>query len=121
MKKFNPTSNHPNRAVQAWQILISAGMNRQTLTYKSISLLMYRQEAAGVLGKILGHIAYYCIDNNLPPLTLLVVNKNRGTPGYNIPINKNNIEEERENVYAFDWYNIYPPTSDEFLESFNKR
>jgi len=119
MKEFNPSSKHPNRAVQAWQILVGAGMNRQTFTYESISILMYQKKAAGVLDKILGHIAYYCLDNGLPPLSSLVVGKGRGTPGKDIPIEQDNMDEQRESVYEFDWYNIYPPTAEELLESFD--
>jgi len=73
MKTFNPTAEHPARAVQAWQILVGKAMNRQTVTYKGLSKLMYGKEAAGVLAAILGHIAFYCEDNNIPPLTALVV------------------------------------------------
>ena len=81
MKKFNPTSKHPERAVQAWQILVGAAMSRQTITYERLSELMYNKKAAGVLDKILGHVAYYCNENGLPPLTSVVVGKGRGTPG----------------------------------------
>jgi len=88
MKKFNPSSKHPERAVQAWQILVGAGMNRQTLTYQGLSLLMYRKDAAGVLDKILGHVAFYCIDNDLPPLTSIIVGKGSVIP----PINNRSFE-----------------------------
>ncbi len=86
MKSFNPSSKHAARAVQAWQILISAAMNRQTLTYKKLAILMYGRKAAGVLDRILGHIAYYCDHNDLPPLTSIIVGEGRGTPGKDIPI-----------------------------------
>lgn len=69
MKKFNPTAKQPARAVQAWQILIGRAMNRQTITYHHLSQLMYGKSAAGVVNKILGHIAFFCEDNKLPPLT----------------------------------------------------
>lgn len=117
MKRFNPSSNHPARAVQAWQILVSAGMNRQTLTYNGLSLLMYNKNAAGVLDKILGHIAFYCKDNKLPVLTSIVVGKGRGTPGKDIPVEPAVMDQEREKVYKLDWYNIYPPSAEELLES----
>ena len=61
MKRFNPSSKHPARAVQAWQILVSAAMNRQTLTYKRLARLMYRRDAPGVLDKILVHLAGFGI------------------------------------------------------------
>ena len=102
MKRFNPSSNHPARAVQAWQILIGTGMNRQTLTDKGLSLLMYNRIAAGVLDKILGHIAFYCIDNKLPPLTSIVVGKGRGTPGKDNPIDQSGMDKERARVYTWN-------------------
>lgn len=119
MKAFNPSSTHPARAVQAWQILAGAAMNRQTLTYEKLSYLMYQKKAQGVLDQILGHIAYYCIDSGLPPLTSIVVGKGRGTPGKDIPVDLSKIDEQRETVYDFDWYNIYPPAEEELKESFD--
>jgi hypothetical protein len=65
VKTFNPTAEHPARAVQAWQILVGKAMNRQTVTYEGLSKLMYGKEAAGVLAGILGHIAFYCEDSNI--------------------------------------------------------
>jgi hypothetical protein len=118
MKAFNPSSKHPARAVQAWQILVSAAMNRQTITYKKLGMLMYGRNAAGVLDRILGHIAYYCIDNKLPPLTSIVVGKGRGTPGQDIPINFRERDKERERVYARDWYDVYPPSAQELHKSY---
>ncbi len=118
MKHFNPSSPHPDRAVQAWIILIGAAMHRETLTYEGLSMLMYRKKAQGVLNKILGHIAFYCNDNKFPPLTSIVVGKGRGTPGANIPINLNELDSERERVFAFDWYDVYPPSDEEMQESY---
>ena len=118
MKFFNPSSQHPARAVQAWQILVGMGINRQTITYEGLSLLMYKKKAQGVLDRILGHIAYHCSDNGLPALTSIVVGKRRGTPGRDIPVDLSIIDEEREKVYNFDWYNQYPPTENELKTAF---
>jgi len=120
VKRFNPSSNHPDRAVQAWQILIVAAANRQTLTYEGLSKLMYKKKAAGVLDRILGHIAYYCNDNDLPPLTSVVVGKGRGTPGEDIPMNLQEFDARREDVYAEDWYDVYPPSATALKEAFDK-
>lgn len=118
MKKFNPNSKREERAVQAWQILVGAAMNRQTLTYKQLSHMMFQKDAAGVLDKTLGHIAFYCMDNELPALTSIVVGKSRGTPGHEIPVEPEYYDQAREDVYEFDWYDIYPPPASELLESF---
>ena len=79
---------------------------------------MYGKKAAGVLDKILGHIAFYCIDSDLPPLTSIVVGKGRGTPGKDIPIDRDNMDEQRESVYGLDWYNVYPPTAKELHDAY---
>jgi hypothetical protein len=107
---FNPSCALYARAAQAWQILVGKAMNRQTLTYEALSELMYRRKASGVLGKILGHIAFYCSDHDLPPLTTIVVNKASGLSGEGIPVNPSELDSERERVYAFDWYNIIQPS-----------
>ena len=109
MKKFNPTAEHPARAVQAWQILVGKAINRQTVTYEGLSKLMYGKEAAGVLAAILGHIAFYCQDNDVPALTTLVLEKGTGKPSDGIPLEPTRIDEEREKVYQYDWYDVYPP------------
>lgn len=88
-------------------------MNRQTLTYEGLSVKMYQKKAAGVLDKILGHVAFYCIEQDLPPLTSIVVGKGRGTPGQDIPLDAASLDGARERVYAYDWYDEYPPTTDQ--------
>jgi hypothetical protein len=120
MQRFNPTAKHPARAVQAWQILVGKAMNRQTVTYQGLSKLMYQKDAAGVLDNILGHVAFYCIDNKLPPLTAIVVGKWSGTPGADIPIDPNTLDKQREKVYARDWYDIYPPSEAELAEAHSR-
>ncbi|WP_109077546.1 hypothetical protein [Aggregatibacter kilianii] len=112
IKYFKDNPSQSSRAVQAWQILISVAMNRQTCTYKSLSNLMYGHDASGVLGGILGHIAFFCNKNNLPPLTCIVVNGKTGLPGDNIPVSED-LNKLREDVYREDWYAIYPPTEND--------
>lgn len=121
MKTFNPSSDQANRAVQAWMILIGMAMNRQTETYKRLSVRMFGREAAGVLGNILGHIAFFCEDNDLPQLNVLVVGTERGTPGHLIPLDSAEIDAVREAVYQMDWYNIVPPTAAELSEAYNRK
>jgi hypothetical protein len=86
-------------------------MNRQTLTYKRLANYMWHGKGAGVLANSLGHVAYFCILNRLPPLTSLVVNEKTGLPGDGIPIEKS--LSKREKVFAFDWFDIMPPTPEE--------
>jgi hypothetical protein len=118
--RFNPSAKHPERAAQAWVILVGAAMNRQTLTYMGLSKLMYRRSAAGVLDRVLGHIAFYCKERELPVLTSIVVGKTRGTPGDDIPLDWVDLNKEREHVYAEDWFDIRCPQPEELLAAFNR-
>ncbi|WP_404424226.1 hypothetical protein [Thalassospira australica] len=112
--------NQPNRARQVWLILVGKAMNRQTVTYKQLSELMFGKTAAGVLDKILGHIAYYCEDNDLPQLNAIVVNSKTGVPGDDIPLSSLDIHEVREKVYQENWYDIIPPHADELKAAFKQ-
>ncbi|QEY25191.1 hypothetical protein [Neisseria zalophi] len=113
VKYFEEHSNRVTRAMQAWPILQSAAMSRQTMTYKDLSIKMYGRDIAATLGSILEYIAVYCNQNELPPLTAIVVNKETGLPGVGIPVEED-LNKVREQVYQFDWYGIFPPTEQEF-------
>jgi hypothetical protein len=120
IKHFNPRANHPTRAVQAWQILMGLAMNRQTIRYRVLETIMHRKAMSGdTSGYILGHIAAYCIDNNLPELNLIVVNAH-GLPGHGILVDSESLIPRREEVYDTDWYNIRTPSEEEFRTAFEK-
>jgi hypothetical protein len=106
MRSFNPSATRPERAVQAWQILIGLAKHRQTITYASLARLMYRRRAPGVLSQTLDLIARYCKANRLPQLNTIVVGKGRGTPGDEIPLDPSKVDATREKVYQRDWYDI---------------
>jgi hypothetical protein len=119
VKTFNPSSRRSERALQAWLVLISVATNRQTIRYDTLSRLMFHEGVSGgLLAQTLGHIAFYCIDNNLPPLTVLVVNEN-GLPGEGIPVDPTQLHVKREEVYTFNWYNILPPSPEELERAYN--
>ena len=71
------------RALQAWQYLIAKACNRQIAKYDELRELMEYPDNRP-LSPILGCIAFFCIQNDLPPLTLIVVN-NSGIPGEGFP------------------------------------
>src|SRR5947209_865880 len=96
---FDDSRSHPSRALQAWQILIGAAFNRQSLTYTMLSEIV-GFDGAGVWNEILGHLMQYCLQNHLPVLTVLVVNQESGRPGQGITLSSQaggdpNIERER--------------------------
>ena len=111
--KDNPTN--ATRALQIWQILIAKANNRQTLTYGVLAqMLGFR--GAGILARMLGHIMHYCQQNGFPPLTVLVVNKDTGLPGKGLI--EANLNADRETVFQFDWFGIFPPTPEELSDAY---
>ncbi len=73
------------------------------------------------LGFLIGSSAtsqFYCLDNDLPPLTSIVVGKALGKPGSDIPVDLATIEAQREAAYEYDWYDLHPPSRDELLASY---
>ncbi len=56
---------------------------------------------------------YYCDQNGLPPLTVIVVNQETGLPGVGL-ITAEDLNASREEVFGFDWYGLFPPTPEEF-------
>jgi hypothetical protein len=80
---------------------------------------MYRKDAQGVLAAILGHIAFYCEAEKLPPLTSIVVAKGAGVAGDGIPVDQSKLDELREQVYEFDWFDLYPPSEDDLKAAYD--
>jgi hypothetical protein len=97
------------RAIQIYQILISAAHNRQILTYEILGK-MIGVPARG-LANHLGHLMYYCEHKDLPPLTILVVQKQSGEPGAGLTtVSIQQLHTDRERVFAHDWYRMKPVT-----------
>ena len=113
VSKFSEIKKRNYYALQIYLILIGAAHFRQTLTYGGVAKML-GFDGAGVLAQILDHILYWCIENNLPPLTSIVVSKNSGRAGEGF-IGSDDPISAREAVYEFDWYAIIPPTPDELL------
>lgn len=62
------------------------------------------------MGRVLEPIQQYCLDERLPPLTSLVVSKDRGKPGKGfIAWDARDPDGARELVYGFDWGTLRNP------------
>jgi len=119
IKKFDNNPSNASRAVQIWQILISKAHNRQTITYGILADLL-GFERAGVFAYKLGHIMHFCTQNNLPHLTILVVNEKTGKPGDGFTEIVEDLNVEREKVFKHNWYGLYPPSEKQFDEAWQK-
>ncbi len=111
---FNENPTNTTRALQVWQILIAKAHHRQIITY-GILAEMLGFKGAGTLASVLGHIMFYCQQHGLPPLTVIVVNQETGLPGEGLVGAE--LNADREKVFQYDWYGLYPPTAEELLEA----
>jgi len=102
------------RAQQAWQILTGAARNRQVLTYTIVADRIGM--APRGMGQVLGRIMWYCQQNALPPLTVLVVQRQTGLPGPGLTTVES-IGKDREEVFEFNWDDLLPPSSADFARA----
>lgn len=117
IRRFSDAPTFPARALQIWLILIGRAANRQTITYGVLADIL-GFKGAGTLADMLGHVMFYCAQNNLPPLTVLVVNQDTGLPGEGLAKHGIDLNAERESVFNFNWFNIMPPAIEELSAAF---
>jgi putative restriction endonuclease len=100
--------NQEQRAYYAWNVLISCAKRRSTLTYGELAERISIHHRA--VRFVLDVIYDYCYSNNLPPLTILIVNKNTQFPGqgftdYTIDTFQNDLDE----VFDKNWESVENP------------
>jgi alkylated DNA nucleotide flippase Atl1 len=110
VRLFSESPTHPKRAQQIWQILVSKAANRQTVTYGQLAKIL-GFAGAGVFAQSLGHIMYFCQQNRLPPLTVLVVTEVTGLPAEGLTCD--DLNADREKVFNYDWFAIVSPAPEE--------
>jgi len=103
------------RAMQFWSLLVLAAKNRQILTYDFVA------KATGMMtpgiGDMLRPIQQYCTENNLPPLTSIIVNGNTGLPGTGF-IAAENVPKAQLETFEHDWTEHRAPSSEEFKAAY---
>jgi hypothetical protein len=102
------------RALQIYQVLICATHNRQILTYELLGKMIGAPHFS--LGPHLEHILRYCKNNELPPLTVLVVQKSGDKPGPGMTASEDP-NQDRERVYAHNWFAMQPLTLGMFQQA----
>src|SRR5258708_19001646 len=97
------------RAQQLWSVLAWAATNRQILTYDIVARL------TGVVRPSIGYflppIQQYCTENQLPPLTALVVSEQTGLPGAGF-IAAADVPVAQSRVVQYAWLELNAPTTD---------
>ncbi|HEY8311473.1 MAG TPA: hypothetical protein VIG47_12995 [Gemmatimonadaceae bacterium] len=109
-----PLMKIPERAWQAWPLLAFAAGNRQIITYEILGKLT-GMHAAG-LGDVLEQVQSYCLVNNLPPLTALVVNKGTGLPSPGF-VAATDVPRAFIKVFEHDWLATPCPSPEQLAEA----
>lgn len=110
MIMFEKHAKHPTRALQVWLILIGQAHHRQTITYEDLGDLIGVPQFG--LGPILEYIKRFCEQNQLPMLTVTVVRKDTRKPSHGF--GESDVEEQSKAVFEYNWFNIVPPTPEQF-------
>ena len=106
--RFNQLASAPARALQIYLILVGCAANQQVITYGKLA------ERAGLLTPTwlfasLRHLAEWCLEEGLPPLTSLAVAEDTGAPGPGYPLPLEELAAQQNRARKFDWYAIVPP------------
>jgi putative restriction endonuclease len=101
--------NHEARAFLAWPRLTERATQRTTITYLELGELIggVHQRA---IARTLGPIQDYCLAEQLPPLTILVVQKTAKMPGHGfIAWERDDMQAGLEQVFAYPWDTLPNP------------
>lgn len=101
--------NQAQRAFFAWSVLVQQAKNGKEITYKQLG------DAIGIHHRavrfVLGLIQDYCMEEKLPPLTILVINQTGMPGGGFIAWDIDNYDEGFRRVVSFNWNDIENPFS----------
>ena len=100
------------RALQIWSLLVCAAGDRRTYTYGDLASAL-GMGGAGVMAQFLDPIMRYCLERQLPPITVLVVNQETGLPGSGLTTLED-VNRDRERVFAHRWFQMEPPETGDF-------
>lgn len=85
-----------------WPILVELAKSGKKLYYSDIAPKI--QTSALKVSHGLAPIFFYCKDNNLPPLTSLIINKKTNKPGFDFSIfGAKDSASAQKMVYEYDW------------------
>lgn len=106
--KMREKINQEQRAFYAWTVLIEYAKNNKTITYGELAKQINVHHIA--IGFILGVIQDFCMENGLPPLTILILNKETQLPGGGfIAYDIENSQDGINKVYKYNWEKLKNP------------
>ena len=104
------------RSTQIWAVLAWAARSRQNITYSQLA--QATGAFTGGLGGWLEPIQSYCIINELPPITVLVVQQESGMPGSGfIGASAGELAKAQARVFAYNWLEHGNPGAEKFEQA----
>jgi hypothetical protein len=102
------------RAAQLWPLLAFAARKQSVLSYKMVEQLTGLPKQG--VGEYLGPIQDYCREQNLPPLTSLVIKEDIGVPGSGFT-EAQDVFAAQSRVFVFDWLAHGAPTVEDLTKA----
>lgn len=93
------------RASQIWPVLVLCATKRMLIVYDELARLISVPRPG--LGQLLEPIQSYCLLQDKPPLTSIVIGSDSGVPGNGF-IAAENVPMAQADVYNYDWSNTSP-------------
>ncbi len=100
-------------ALRAYLYLIGCAVHRKSITYGELAQRIKRG-GPNLLARPLDMLTRWCRGNDVPALTVLVVEQTTGlpAPGFTA-VSRTEIPAEQERVWDYDWLAILPPPIEE--------
>lgn len=105
---MNEKINQEQRAYIAWNVLTECARKNEPITYGELAKHIKIHHRA--VRFVLGVVQDFCMSTELPPLTIIVLNKETGLPGDGfIAYDIENAKDGIEKVYKFNWSKLENP------------
>src|SRR5205823_2643448 len=105
------------RAQQLWSLLALAASSRQILTYDLVA--RFTGVVRPSIGDFLRPIQQYCTENELPPLTSLIVSAETGLPGEGF-IAAADVPVAHIQVFQHSWLETLAPTAEQLEDAYTR-
>jgi hypothetical protein len=123
-KRYAPGDRVYVRAQQVWLILVARVMSTsgpwkgRLLTYGDLAEAMGVDPRGAIgLGRELGIVGNYCIQNGLPALNCIVVGQDTGAPGPGVVTRANrNWRDDARDALNWNWFQYRVPTTGTFRQ-----
>lgn len=100
--------NQAERAYRAWPVLTATAERHETITYGELAAALGVHHRA--VRYVLGVVQEHCLQEKLPPLTILIVNQGEGVPGAGfIAWDVDDLQTGMSRVFNYNWGQLENP------------